>query len=492
MKKISVLLLLIFLLVFFSCKTNRNQNTENELLGFLAGRSIADPEHIRGNETKKTEIAVELYIEPVPKININEPEIIVKPANEQTIQTETVQQPAAQPIVQAVQSPETSQLLVQEATAQPPEIHTPVTQSPVQEAHPVQPPVAQQSVQTAPPVQTIQPITQAMTQPPVQQTIQPPVQIPEAAQTSEPEIVPLVRTLRDALSDTKARDRYPTAAQPVTEPQEGEIIFSRIVRAAAGQIIEIPFNGTGWVYLGELLSQRGLIYNSRRLDPQGQSFIFTAEEAGSYALKFYKQDFIKDFILNDHVRVIVGEAPAAEGTGWFNPPSERGRVVANPRWPSAEEDVQIQRSGAELSFVNQAPLEQPSVREPISETVRPQTQGTLSAAQMPQTPSVQQPVNDQGMLPREILLQRAKEAVEGGNISGAITLLNQYTAFYSEYPDEILWLYGQSYEANTADRNILLSLDYYRRLVREYPQSARYNDARRRIAYLERFYINIQ
>jgi hypothetical protein len=37
-----------------------------------------------------------------------------------------------------------------------------------------------------------------------------------------------------------------------------------------------------------------------------------------------------------------------------------------------------------------------------------------------------------------------------------------------------------------------MSLDYYRRLVREYPQSRRYNDASRRIAYLERFYINIR
>ncbi|MCL2067111.1 MAG: hypothetical protein FWG99_06565 [Treponema sp.] len=33
-------------------------------------------------------------------------------------------------------------------------------------------------------------------------------------------------------------------------------------------------------------------------------------------------------------------------------------------------------------------------------------------------------------------------------------------------------------EANTSSRDILLALDYYRRLVREYPQSGRYNDAR--------------
>jgi hypothetical protein len=59
--------------------------------------------------------------------------------------------------------------------------------------------------------------------------------------------------------------------------------------------------------------------------------------------------------------------------------------------------------------------------------------------------------------------------------------------------DEAFWLYGQSLEANNeATRNIRFALDYYRRLVQEYPQSTRYDEAQRRIAYLERFYFSIQ
>jgi len=65
-------------------------------------------------------------------------------------------------------------------------------------------------------------------------------------------------------------------------------------------------------------------------------------------------------------------------------------------------------------------------------------------------------------------------------------------SYYPGGSDEAYWLYGQFYEANSPNRNILLSLDYYRRLVSEYPQSSRVADARRRIAYLERYYINIQ
>jgi len=340
-----------------------------------------------------------------------------------------------------------------------------------------------------------------------------------------------------AVRDDDSLPVRPGARIPRTE----EIHFSRAVRAVVGQIIEIPFRGTGWVYLGELTSRRGIVYNSRRLDPQGQSFIFTAEEAGSYALKFYRQDFIRDYILNDYVQVIVGEVPEA-GAAWFNTPFDRGRVIAQPRWPSALEEAEIQRGGnpgsrpaAEtsadsqrdgasqarsspqmsgsqqasgtsqtdsstepLAYVESAPRPQretvtqspvqepagpsqsaPSILAPEKENVPPQTTGAPPA----QTPEEKLPLED--------ALVKAKETFDEGNVAAAIALLDKYMEYYPSGSDELYWLLGQFYEANTPSRNILLSLDYYRRLVREYPQSSRLNDARRRIAYLERFYINI-
>jgi hypothetical protein len=105
----------------------------------------------------------------------------------------------------------------------------------------------------------------------------------------------------------------PSLLRPPVE-SETDLTFSRVIRATVGQLVEIPFRGTGWVFLGELGSRRGIAYGSRRLDPEGQSFIFRAEEPGTYVLKFYKQDFIRDFILNDYVQAIIGEAPASSGT----------------------------------------------------------------------------------------------------------------------------------------------------------------------------------
>jgi outer membrane protein assembly factor BamD (BamD/ComL family) len=89
-------------------------------------------------------------------------------------------------------------------------------------------------------------------------------------------------------------------------------------------------------------------------------------------------------------------------------------------------------------------------------------------------------------------LQRAREEFDAGRVAAAIDVLDQFREQYPSGSDEAYWLYGQFYEANSPSRDIRLSLDYYRRLVRDYPQSSRYNEARRRIAYLERYYINIQ
>ncbi|MCL2265368.1 MAG: hypothetical protein FWC22_04930 [Treponema sp.] len=326
--------------------------------------------------------------------------------------------------------------------------------------------------------------------------------------------------------------RIESLTQMGASPQDNEINFSRIVRATVGQIIEIPFRGNGWVYLGELASRRGIVYNSRRNDSDGLSFIFTLEEPGTYALKFYRQDFIRDYILNDHVQVIAGDAPAVS-TGWFNPQFDRGRVVAQPRWPSAFEEAQI-RSGVRPDSepvvsgtlpVQESTNEQSPSQSSASATAAaiaqtappsvstgspvPQTAAAQSSALSSGAPASSTTLEPQGIelnpqpesryripgtegLSGDAVIQRAQDAFNGGNTASAIALLDQYMSDFPGGSDEVYWMYGQFYEANTPARNILLSIEYYRRLLNEYPQSRRFSEARRRLAYLERFYVNIQ
>jgi hypothetical protein len=305
-----------------------------------------------------------------------------------------------------------------------------------------------------------------------------------------------------------------------------------------GQTIEIPFRGTGWVYLGELRSRPGVAYNSRRSEPEGQTFVFRSEEAGTFGLKFYKQDYIRDYILNDYVQVIVDEAPGRE---LFALPGDRGRVITAPRWPylPGEEpagggsggtaSVAVQTEGgrtgdvpagisAGTSAVSGGPSGEAAVPQTPPETPQPAADRSLAGRRPPvraesrdddsivlvappqavspapaveQPPLAEDPALPDGTLPEEYFL-RAREAFEAGQMQPALALLDQFQERYPLGSDEAWWLYGQFLEAAGPSRDIRLALDYYRRLVREYPQSPRYNDARRRIAYLERFYFNIR
>jgi hypothetical protein len=344
---------------------------------------------------------------------------------------------------------------------------------------------------------------------------------------AEPELPPPARQ-PDALPESAGANPLPARTLPETD--DGEIIFSRIVRAMAGQIIEIPFRGTGWVYLGELGNRRGLSYDSRRLDiaagyTEGQSFIFRAEAAGTYILKFYRQDFIQDYIINDYVQVIVGEAPYPLSNtplaGPDKPADGQGRVIAEPRWPPAPEGAAVVRPGPARrpaedlpsqapAAVQALPPAAPAAAPPAAPAVQPAPQVSPPAALTRPRPAADEgivavappqaaagenranPLADlAGAQPAEYV-RRAKQEFDAGRVEPALLILDAMRQRYPSGTDEAWWLYGQLLEANSASRDVRLALEYYRRLVREYPQSGRAGDAQRRIAYLERYYFNIR
>jgi hypothetical protein len=293
----------------------------------------------------------------------------------------------------------------------------------------------------------------------------------------------------------------PALPPPPAAPEE-ELVFSRVVRATAGQLVEIPFRGEGWVYLGELSSRRGLAYDSRKLDPEGQSFVFRCETPGSYVLKFYRQDFIRDYILNDHVQVIVGEAPESAGIGLFNPPVDRGRVIAEPRWPPLDREreelsrLRPPQDEAETQAENEDAAARTATPETPDEAAADEASTPVETAggTVPASGGSEETAADDR--PEDSLpggyLDRALEEYNAGRIVQALAIMDGFRQRFPSGSDEAWWLLGQLLEANSPARDINLSLEYYRRLVREFPQSRRVPAAQRRIAYLERFYFKIQ
>ncbi|MDR2185258.1 MAG: hypothetical protein LBO80_06280 [Treponema sp.] len=367
---------------------------------------------------------------------------------------------------------------------------------------PVLPPPEQESA-ALPEPGAAEPSAVSPAEPPVTAPAAPPPPVVPPAVPPEPPAS--IRPVEPEPPSPAEREPVPVPAAPLpdlparTPPavQEEEIAFSRIIRATVGQLVEIPFRGTGWVYLGELGQRRGVDYDSRRLDPEGQSFVFRAAEPGTYALKFYKEDFLRDYILNDYVQVIVGEAPDHSGAGWFNPPIDRGRVIAEPRWPEVPappsgDGAEETPSGAPgIRGGEDLPEDQPPPGPPSSG----ESPGIVPAApteDLPQETGTEtsQDAVDRDSPPGEYI-RRVRAEYDAGHVVSALEILEQFKERFPAGSDEAWWLYGQILEANSPVRDIRSALDYYRRLIREYPQSSRYEDAKRRIAYLERYYFNI-
>ncbi|MDR2953244.1 MAG: hypothetical protein LBU82_08390, partial [Treponema sp.] len=309
---------------------------------------IVQPPDVLYTEALLPEEPLAITISDEPQFELAETDAAVK-FPEEIIEIAALPEPAI-PVIEPAQ---TAAQIVAPVTERLFEMEAPVAEKPLEPASPVvTPPSEPARTVTEPPRE---PLTVAEP-PPEPIKVSPPViaETPKTLPTAKPFIPPppaLLGPAEEKKQDTAREPAIQTQKEAPAIPWVNEaslpsikdsIIFSRTVRATVGQIVEIPFRGTGWVYLGELASRRGVVYDSRRLDPEGQSFLFRTEEIGTYSLKFYKQDFIRDYILNDYVQVIVGEAPVS-GAGWFNPPFDRGRAVAEPRWPSTTDEAELQK-----------------------------------------------------------------------------------------------------------------------------------------------------
>ena len=368
-----------------------------------------------------------------------------------------------------------------QAAVEPPAQSRPMEQ---EQRQPAQIPPTQPPVQSQPPPQVQRPPAQQPSQPPDPPSFLGPAE-PQVTPPSRQEITVPVNPVPDAPS------RIPI------ETTEGDVVFSRVVRATVGQLVEIPFRGSGWVYLGELGNRRGVEYSSRRLDIEagsaiGQTFIFTADIPGTYILKFYKQDFIQDFILIDYVQVIVGER--RETTGPRGVPTGRDRVIAEPRWPPAQSFASepVSETGAAAEAVASPEAQVSGTQASGAQAPGAQVPGAAMAAESERVITPQEMPVPPHIEAEAEYIRRTQLEFDAGRVEAAIAVLDSMKKYYPLGSAEALWLYGQLLEASSPARNIRLALECYQRLIREFPQSSLVPNARRRISYLERYYLNIR
>ena len=74
-------------------------------------------------------------------------------------------------------------------------------------------------------------------------------------------------------------------------------------------------------------------------------------------------------------------------------------------------------------------------------------------------------------------------------ISVFVILVNLFLELSVEKRDEALFLQGQLYESQSNVKNIKKALESYNSIIANYPSSKVWEDANKRIIYLNRFYL---
>lgn len=281
----------------------------------------------------------------------------------------------------------------------------------------------------------------------------------------------------------------PLAITPPLMPEK-EPVFSRTVRALVGQLVEVPYYGAGWVYLGERFSRPGLDYRGRRVDDEGQSFTFVAREEGVWELSFFRHDFVEDRSTPDHVRLIVTRPPDAAFMGRY-PEGAESRVVAE-RWPNPATSIRSlsPAAGSEGGATPAAPgpMVPAVVDAPIGPSLDSDRSGDEIPISMNSSPEVSLPLN----LSSEELLERARTALVEQKGATANELLERYLEQEPQGSPAAFLLFARIHELEGPSRDIKRARYWYSRIIAEFPLSGESLEADSRIKYLDRFYFGIR
>ena len=311
------------------------------------------------------------------------------------------------------------------------------------------------------------------------------------APTSAP---PVVETPR---SDPEPPPEPPVAAvptqpeRPAEQPGEGATIpvdvapsDRRDIETGVMTEVNVVFPGFGWVYAGAESGGTGRVefLRSERTD-DGTVFVFRMTEAGRYTLSFQRQDLVRGEFVDEAIAVTAREdQPVVDAEG-----------AAAARDRSTGETSETEKPAAPRID------SQSSDDLPRSTAVGPSVDPRIVFDNALVDGDADRAVAAVRDIPIEMVggadvVRLARLLDQSGDVVGAIEFYELSLAREPFGTDmaEILFALGSLYERESDRRSIRRSHGYYQRLVTEYPFSRLRDAARRRAAYLERYFLTVR
>ncbi|MBR4374575.1 MAG: hypothetical protein IKP49_09470 [Treponema sp.] len=169
-------------------------------------------------------------------------------------------------------------------------------------------------------------------------------------------------------------------------------------------------------------------------------------------------------------------------------PSEKQGIAKTTPQNAQTQTKNEQAAQNAQSAQNKEPAKQNETSSVAAVTQEPKTEvkTELAAAETKQS---EQKKND---AESGNLFERAKKAYAEKRYSDALDLAQQYLEISVNDTDEVLYLLGQIWEAESSVKNIKFSINSYDALIKNYPMSNLWRKANQRLVYLKRFYVDIR
>jgi hypothetical protein len=334
-------------------------------------------------------------------------------------------------------------------------------------------------------------------------------------------------------------DNSETAVADKTE----KIVPSRSVTLDKNQYLDVKYPGTGWIYLGETNGTKNMIFFGRKLGEIDTSFTLRARNTGRSILHFYKNDVLTGKYIDDYLEVNVTgkdtstqEHVSAPLYADLVPPHPSSTAVDSsdnssgvrsdssetPSLKTKEPDLSTETT-ANLRSQNaeKATANMPSSEDAPVKTVIQTTESTPDSQSYPVSPAIISADSTSPVLQGETaaastastdlsggksvvldeqtqnessdnLLKDAQNAYNTKQYEKAQALLTLFFDKSATRIDEGLYLQGQVLEAKSSIQNIKGAVDSYEILMKNWPDSPLWQNARQRDIYLHRMYIDIR
>ena len=248
------------------------------------------------------------------------------------------------------------------------------------------------------------------------------------------------------------------------EPEETvEIKENRSMVMNNNQKLLVSFPGTGWIYLGDEYNSDIFIFDKRDIYEDSTDFTLKSNNSGTALLHFFKQDLLTNEPINDYLLVTV------------NPKKGKLETIEAPEFTYSDFEEEIQEEYYEEEYFDYGIIEdEPEVMFFTDD----------SFIFMDENIDTKEVLDlGQAFLDDEMYIEALDQ------IDYYFAVLGENT---DEYTDYALFMKGQLLEKNTPIRNIKESLTAYKTLVKNFPDSKYWNQAKERAIYLERFYFSVR